>query len=163
MPAVESTSSCRHVVDRNILSGVQCTESHRLRSLARGAAGAYMNIVQNLELSSVYSPPLLVNNTTETRVGNGGGSFASSFDEEEEQDEEKLAETPGHEDQQQGSVPWIITQEPDDYITTLLSMSVMISKRESLLFRHDYNLGQSRTGYDTARNALSNFCSSVRV
>lgn len=169
MPAVESTSSCQHVVDRNLLSGVYCTESHRLRSLARGAAGAYMSIRQNLVLTSVYSPPG-ADNATDSVGGTdrSGSSFDSSFDEDENDDadeeekEEKNVSGRGGDDE--GNAPWIIRQEPDDYTATLLNVnSRKISRRESLLFRHDYNLGQSRTDYDTARNALLKFCSSIKV
>ncbi|XP_035714329.1 uncharacterized protein LOC110858253 isoform X2 [Folsomia candida] len=168
MPAVESTSSCQHVVDRNLLSGVYCTESHRLRSLARGAAGAYMSIRQNLVLTSVYSPPG-ADNATDSVGGTdrSGSSFDSSFDEDENDDadeeekEEKNVSGRGGDDE--GNAPWIIRQEPDDYTATLLNVnSRKISRRESLLFRHDYNLGQSRTDYDTARNALLKFCSSIK-
>jgi hypothetical protein len=165
MPGVESSSSCQQIIDRNILSNVRCTESHRLRWLARGAAGAYMTMVQSLELKSVFSPPQVVQNTT---TEDSGRSFASSFDdddEDEDDEEEEIPELSGqvHKDPHDNA-PWIIIQEVDDYITTLLDKTPLkITKRENMFFQHDYNRGKSRTKYDTASIALSNFCSSIRV
>lgn len=56
MPAVSSTADCEHVVDRNLVAGVRCSETHRLKSLARGAGGAQTQIFQTLDLISIYNP-----------------------------------------------------------------------------------------------------------
>lgn len=176
MPAVMSSSECEHIVDRNLLSKVRCSETHRLRSLARGVSGAYMSIRQNLELVSVYVPPLLPSfgSRNDSSYSSGG---LSPFEEEDDRGDDYGDGTTGDEDretknkqktgqveEQAGNSAWIITRNPDAYISSLINKaSESISRREALLFRHDYNLGHGQHDYNSAKNALLNFCSSIKV
>lgn len=164
MPAMVSTSFCEQVVDRNLVSGVQCSETHHLQPLARGASGAHMNIQQNLNLISVYIPSIV---SASNATGVDESDFTSFDDEEDEEEEEdaekKEGEHIGQEDQL-ASYPWIIARDPDEYIATLINkIPESISRRESLLFRHEYNLGHMLNDYNTARGVLTNFCTSMKV
>jgi len=167
MPAVVSTSECQHIVDRNLLSKAQCLESHKLQSLARGVSGTYMNIRQSLELVEVYVPPLVPSYGSSSNSSSGLSPFDEDDETEDDEDEEedKNKQNPGQLDEEdKGNAPWIITRNPNAYTSLLINKTPeIISRRESLFFRHDFNLGRPSSDFSTAQTLLSHFCKAVKV
>ena len=140
MPAVSSTSECQHVVDRNLVAGIRCRETHRLQSLARGGAGAYTRIFQTLDLVSIYDPSASRPQYTEAGETESGTG---------ENDEESLP---------------AVSHTLHPIFTDVISRTQMdVVKRESLQFRHDLRQARAPNDYTTAKDALQKFCSSMKV
>lgn len=176
MPAVDSYGDCNQIVDRNLIVEVQCKEQHRLKPLSNGISGVHVTLRQHLDLFTVYAPSG-VNSTEEEDDGLFGkkddeddDGFSFGLDDEDE--EEGESEKPGSNQkaleqasrvEDAGSF-LIIRRKPDAYISEIISTTPMqISRREALVFHHEYHVDSTASDYNSATNALLKFCQAVKV
>ena len=166
MPAVASTSECLQIVDRNLISKVTCSETHRLRTLARGVAGVVNNIQQTLELVSIYDPNYVPAESQTKREG--FESEDSPAPHSSDGDGHGQGSTAIDEDETETNLPPISTTLPPIFAQLVSNYNPeIVFQRESLHFKHDYNMDPSTTGtandLQAGRKALEDFCSSVKV
>lgn len=175
MPAVASTSECHQIIDRNLIAKIQCSETHRLKTLARGLAGVVSNIQQSFELTTIYDPNYVP--PEEKSAGNDDLLLESTTtittSDNNKQDKDSSSSGGGNpkvEEEVESNLPPISTELPPLFSDLLINYGPeKVLKRESLHFKHDYSfhnslpLSASANDLTAGRKALQNFCNALKV